>query len=297
MTGFALTVQRLAVRDQVLILGQVAGMRTKDGWFQTSDVDMLCQELRIPKPSNTSSSLSRLRASKLLVQRSGKARWSLSPTGRLRVEEVLGEFPYETIQAELAGTPGAEYAHERHSVIPPSFAPPKWKPAIARLLEQFPFETNVFLMTRYPKDKSTRPDPLAPLFDRMRDAVRRHGLTLHLASDRQADDVLADNVVAHMWACQYGIGLLEDRDPDRAGLNSNMLIELGSMLVMGRRCKILKDAAAPYPPSDLAGQIYTKVDLDDPTTVVDAVHRWIAYDLGLGRCDHCPSDHFTDTAP
>jgi hypothetical protein len=34
-------------------------------------------------------------------------------------------------------------------------------------------------------------------------------LNLHLASDRQLDDDLLGNVAAYMWACQFGIGILE----------------------------------------------------------------------------------------
>lgn len=209
--------------------------------------------------------------------------------GKERAIELIGEFHYQEIDAELASTPGAEFADEKHTVIPPLFAPPRWQQGISRLLVRFPFERNVFLMTRFPKSEGDTHDPLEALIGQMRVAVSNHGLMLHLASDRQADDDLFGNVGAHMWACQYGIGILENRDPNQSGLNSNMLIELGSMLIMGRRCKILKDKDAPYPPTDLSGQIYTTVNVDDPKSVIKAVHVWIAEDLGLGRCAECPT--------
>jgi hypothetical protein len=96
-------------------------------------------------------------------------------------------------------------------VIPAELAPPKWLNSIERLTQRFPFETNVFLMTRFPQDDTdTRYlDPIRPAIDVIREALRSHGLNLHLASDRQLDDDLLGNVAAYMWACQFGIGILE----------------------------------------------------------------------------------------
>lgn len=188
------------------------------------------------------------------------------------------------------GVPGAEFAHEKHSLIPPSLAPHRWQLGIANLLSRFPFETNVFCMTRFPKrdGEGEEPDPNQGVIDIMRDVIQKHGMHLHLASDRQADDDLFGNVGAHMWACKYGIGLLENRGSSNGELNDKVLIELGSMLVMGRRCAILKDKGAPRPPSDLSGQIYKSVDFTDRPQTAAAVHRWLTDDLGLPRCSECP---------
>jgi hypothetical protein len=166
---------------------------------------------------------------------------------------------------------------------------------LQRHLERFPIEKSVFCMTRFPKPGDPNsPDPQQTVIDTIRLAAAKHGLTLHLASDRQIVDDLFGNVVAHMWACQYGIGLLENRGPKADGLNDNVLIELGSMLIMGRRCAILKDRNAPSPPSDLSAQIYKSVDFDDPQQVADATHVWLAEDLALGRCDQCPAPNRTN---
>jgi len=78
--------------------------------------------------------------------------------------------------------------------------------------------------------------------------------------------------------------------PDRHGegsLNDNVLIEVGSMLMTGRRCAILKDPSAPAPPTDLSGQIYKSVDVDNLELDTKLTHRWIAEDLGLGTCPEC----------
>jgi hypothetical protein len=98
---------------------------------------------------------------------------------------------------------------------------------------------------------------------------------VHLASDRQLEDDLLGNVAAYLWACKYGIGLVEDRV--ERGLNYNA----------GVTCAILRDSTAPSLPTDLAGQIYKSVDFAQLATVRAATHRWLAEDLGLGRCPGC----------
>jgi hypothetical protein len=156
----------------------------------------------------------------------------------------------------------------------------RWKEGIERMLERFPFETNVFCMTRFPADDDAVPDPVARVIDVARDELQRHGLTLHLASDRQFEDDLLGNVGAYMWACKYGLGLLEARVDAR--LNYNAVIELGSMIVMGRRCTMLKDLTAPNLPTDLSGQIYKSLDFENLDDAQDAVRHWVVEDLGIG---------------
>jgi hypothetical protein len=57
----------------------------------------------------------------------------------------------------------------------------------------------------------------------------------------------------------------------------------------GRRVALLKDAETPDMPTDYVGHIYKSVDFQDPETVGDTAHAWVADDLMLGPCAHCPS--------
>jgi hypothetical protein len=107
------------------------------------------------------------------------------------------------------------------------------------------------------------------------------GLEFHLASDRAIVDDLWDNVTAHMWACRYGVALFEDR-VDR-GLNHNLLIEVGAMIMSGRRCALLKDGSIDKMPTDFVGMIYKSVDLSVEETVAEVVRGWISNDLAVGR--------------
>jgi len=51
------------------------------------------------------------------------------------------------------------------------------------------------------------------------------------------------------------------------GVNYNLTIEVGGMLMTGRRCALLKDSSIERLPTDLVGQIYKPVELQKPSTV------------------------------
>jgi hypothetical protein len=98
-------------------------------------------------------------------------------------------------------------------------------------------------------------------------------------------DDLWTNVLAHMWACRYGIAFVEDIEG--LGLNYNLTIEVGGMLVTGRRTALLRDVGVEQLPTDLVGKIYKSVNLHAKDTVRSAVHGWLATDLVLGKCESC----------
>jgi hypothetical protein len=265
------------------VVGQLAGLHNGDGWFRPVQVDELLEVLRVPG-GNTSRALGLLETERLVLRRrAGGGVWALTPLGEERVLELFGALDPNALAPQLEGLPGAEFGHELHTIIPPSLAPIRWAAGIERLLKEYPFDTNVFCMTRFPKDED---DVVGPVVEAAREALDSHGLTLHLASDRVIDEDLLANVAAHMWACQYGVALFEDRTD--AGLNLNLLIEVGAMVTSGRRCALLKDTTAPAMPTDLVGQIYKPVDFDDVSGISAVLHEWAADDLGLGRRHSCP---------
>jgi hypothetical protein len=196
----------------------------------------------------------------------------------------------EEVETEIALVGSAELSHAQHPLIPPELAPVRWAPAIKNLLDVFPFESNVFCMTRFPKDEreTEYPDPVREVIRSARDVLGGHGLRLHLASDRNADDELFGNIAAHMWACKYGIGLFETRFGD--DFNDNLQIEVGGMLMAGRRVALLKDRDTPDMPTDFIGHIYKSANFDDLTEVEAQLHAWAAKDLGLGPCGSCPPE-------
>jgi hypothetical protein len=257
-------------------------MRNRDRWFSTGDVEAMFEAFRIPVPGNTAATLGRL-ASKdkqLVVRRTKPPPWSLTPKGRQTVLQVLGEIDPGKLEAQLLNLPGAELAETRQAILPPGLAPPKWTTGIKELLDRYPFETNVLCITRFPREN--RPDdPIRDVIETVKKALDEHGLRLHLASDAIVEDTLFANVAAYMWACRYGFALFEDRVDE--GVNYNVVIEVGSMVMAGRQTALLKDTTVPELPTDLVGHIYKPVDFEDLDAVARAAHSWAVDDLGLSR--------------
>jgi hypothetical protein len=152
-------------------------------------------------------------------------------------------------------------------------------------LADHPFDRNVFGMTRFPEDADIEQDPVAPILDVARRVCTSHGLEFHMASGRAISDDLWTNVAGHMWASRYGIAFFEDRLG--RGVNYNLTIEVGAMIMTGRRCALIKDSSIERLPTDLVGRIYKEINLENLEEVEEALHTWVRDDLGLGPCETC----------
>jgi hypothetical protein len=201
---------------------------------------------------------------------------------------MFRDIDLAALVAEAASERPSLLGSTTHPLIPPALAPPELLHALRAFLDDHPFDSNVFGMTRFPDEQDeSNPDPVAAALEAAMTACRAHGLEFHLASDRMIVDDLWANVAAHMWSCRYGIAFFEDRRG--RGINYNLTIEVGSMLIAGRRLALLKDRSIERLPTDLVGKIYKGVDLDIPSTIEDAIHRWLRDDLMLGSCASCPT--------
>lgn len=271
----------------MLAVTHLATERSDDGQTAPAEINVAFDQLRLLRPSNVSQFLTSLQKKELVVRNPKSKRWSLTPEGREAVRELVGKLDLPAIEGEMLAAGSAELSQARHPVIPPELAPVRWGASIRRLLDEFPFETNVFCMTRFPKDEAETeyPDPVKDVIAAAREVLSLHGLRLHLASDRTAEDELFGNIAGHIWACKYGIGLFETRFGE--DFNDNLQIEVGAMLITGRRVALLKDLGTPDMPTDFVGHIYKPVDFEDINAVLAELHRWVANDLALGRCTSC----------
>ena len=260
--------------DRVLVVGHIAGLRGRKIHFTRTQVDGVFADLRIPAPKNTGAVLSRLGKRGLLIQPTS-GHWTLTPMGEARVADLgvtIGAADFHTDYA-------SELASSTHHTIGTEFAPLPLVGPIGAFLKHHPFDRNVFGISRYPGDGDTN-DLLNSCFSVARSTLNEYALEFHLASDRNVADELWPNVAASMWACRYGVAFIESRvEPD---VNRNVLIEVGAMLMTGRRCVLLRDASVGSMPTDLVGHIYKPVDLSDPITIESAMREWCEYDLGLG---------------
>lgn len=258
-------------------------MRSETASFTTADVSALLTRLRLPPVANVSASLGRLRSQRLLM-RPERDLWSLTPLGEARLSSEAAHVPTLALAVDLGQVDGSEFGERHHPLIPPFLGPMGAAPGLRRILDATAFEQNVMLITRFPKGPE---DHFAQLIPRLREVVAGHGLTLQVASDGLAEDTLWANVVTYMWASKYAIVLMDSAD---GVLNSNVLIEIGGMLMTGRRCAILRDVSVPAMPSDLVGHIYKATDLSDHDSSAEEIHKWIRDDLGLPACPGCPAD-------
>jgi hypothetical protein len=239
-------------------------------------------QIGLPRPARTSNVLGKLEREQALTRVKGArgAAWKLTPEGRARSEELASDMDLAALLAEAAEPTATVLGKTPHPVIPPSLAPPVLLGPLHAFLAQFPFERNVFGMTRFPgKPENGELDPIAPALQKARAVCELHGFVFHLASDRNILDDLWPNVTAHMWGCRYGVAFVEERTP--RGLNYNLTIEIGSCLVLGRRIALLKDEPVKKLPTDLVGHIFIEVNLDDPSTVESALEDWITNTLSM----------------
>lgn len=282
--GVRLRLQHLPQGMQMLAVGALAALTSRSDTFTTTEVVNVLATLRLPPVANPSAVLGRLRTRRLLMRPTAST-WSLTPLGHDLLAKEAAAVSVPALAVELGQTPGAELGETRLSVIPPFLGPLAGNPGLAQLLSQTDFDRNVMLITRFPKSAD---DPFAELIGKIRVAVAEHGLVLQVASDSAVEDTLWANVVTYMWASKYAIVLMDKADD---ALNSNVLIEVGGMLMTGRKCAILKDESIKVMPSDIAGHIYRATDLSDHVASVAEVHKWLRDDLNSAACENCPAKH------
>lgn len=256
-------------QDQTLIMAHIAALRQSDRVAAPAHIRDAFVALRVPPPANISNYLNRLARDQLVMQVS-PATWALTPLGGERIRHLMEGTTDKALMAleQIAEEPAL--AAVPHHLIPPELAPGQFHEGIGRFLEGHPFERNVFGISRYSRSDS---DPMDQALSMSREACSQSGFEFHLASDRTVEDFLLSNVAACMWACRYGIAVLENRVGE--GLNYNVVLEVGAMIATGRRCLLLKDSSCPDLPTDLVGHIYSSINLEAPETVSDAVNSWL----------------------
>lgn len=280
-------VQRMTMADQALVLASIATERSEDDTFSGRAILGLFEDTALPAPAKIGNVFNTLKTAGQATPAKAHGAWKLTPVGKQRVAELIGDDAAALIAESLPG--GADLGHLRHPLIPASLAPPQLMRPVAEFTKSSPSAGHVFGMTRFPDDEEEPdgPDPVAGALEVANDALDGHGLRFLLASQRALVDDLWGNVQAHMWSSNYGIAFFENRR--ERGMNYNLVIEVGAMLMAGRRCLLLKDSSIDKLPTDLVGFIYKPIDLDDPATVTAAVHEWARDDLSLGKCPDCAS--------
>lgn len=271
-----LHIQRLdSYVDQTLVLAHVAQLRSQDRTISPRGIEDTFLNLRIPLPSNVSQNLAIL-SKRGLMLRLAPGRWALTPEGKEAIRQLMAGVKDSALREY--DTPGSEalLGDAPHYLLSPDLAPAKFQSGISRFREGHPFERNVFLISRSPRDEA---DPVGPAIETCRSACEDAGMEMHVATDRAVEELLFGNIAAAMWACQYAVALFEDHRGE--GVNTNVALEVGGMLITGRQCLLLKDDTVERLPTDLVGHLYQPVDITNHNALSETVTRWLGSDLGL----------------
>lgn len=277
----ALKLQQLDLHLQTLVLGQLVASRSEGGAFAPAAVLQVFHDFGLPAPGKIGNVFTAVTSKKWFAKQPQRGTYKVTPTGHAKVREQMTGLDMVALVAESANENAPVLGQTEHALVPVHMAPPALVRPLRAFLADHPFDTNVFGMTRFPDAKAETADPVGRALAVVKETCSEVGLEFHLASDRAIVDDLWANVTAHMWACRYGVALFEDRV--ERGLNHNLLIEVGAMLMAGRRCALLKDGSIERMPTDFVGMIYKSVDLSAEETVATTVRSWLGDDLRIGN--------------
>jgi hypothetical protein len=149
-----------------------------------------------------------------------------------------------------------------------------------KLLDAFhqvaPFEKSVFVMTKYPDQKSTGllDTQLGAVIKAVCDAVERCQFAPRLAWEKDYHAGLWDNVELYLLGCHRGIAIVEGRY--KPELNPNVAMEWGWMRGLGRNVLYLVEETFDQKRADWSGLIEHSFAWDDPVKdIPGAVHKWL----------------------
>ena len=129
------------------------------------------------------------------------------------------------------------------------------------------FESNVFIMTRFPAAGKAGAERLNEVIDRVKTAVADRGYMPRMASHAVHHAWLWDNVELNMLGSKYGVAILEDQcQPE---LNPNVAMEWGWMLGMGREVLMLREKHFGHLRADWAGRLDKTFAWDDPGSGIE----------------------------
>jgi hypothetical protein len=136
------------------------------------------------------------------------------------------------------------------------------------------YEQNVFLMMRF---KET--EHFEEITRVVRGTLRRYGLHVLRADDKEYSEDLWANVCVYALGCKCGVAVFEEIDERE--FNPNIALEPGFMMAQGKRCLLLKDKRMPKLPTDVMGKLYKTFDsYKIPQTIARQLRSWLV-DIGV----------------
>ena len=182
---------------------------------------------------------------------------------------VKGSSPLET-NAELGGPVGKPCIIEAKM-------PVEIQESLKRFEVDYPDETKVaFIMMRFSKTRS---------HDEVVDAVKKSLKTNHItglrADDKEYHEDTLWNIRTYLNGCSFGIAIFERIESE--DYNSNVGLEVGYTLALGKKVCLLKDQTMKTLQSDLMGRLYQPFDTRDASNCIPKVlTKWLK-DWGFAK--------------
>ena len=123
-----------------------------------------------------------------------------------------------------------------------------------------------------------------PAHDEVAETVKRtlelNNITGLRADDKEYHHDTFWNILTYVHYCGFGIAIFERIESD--DYNSNVGLEIGYTLALGKKVCLLKDKTLKTLQSDLMGRLYREFDTRDWKTIPDVLDKWLK-DWGLAK--------------
>lgn len=112
------------------------------------------------------------------------------------------------------------------------------------------------------------------------EGLEEHGMSAVRADDRDYTGELWSNIEVYLTGCQYGIAVFEDIN--QSDYNSNVSLELGYLMGLGKRTLLLKEKRLPELPTDVVHRLYKEFDgYDIENSIKREIGEWTTKDLRI----------------
>jgi uncharacterized protein YodC (DUF2158 family)/nucleoside 2-deoxyribosyltransferase len=126
-----------------------------------------------------------------------------------------------------------------------------------------------FIMMRFGRTRSHD-----EMVESVKSTLATYGIIGLRADDKQYNDDLFSNIQTYIHGCGFGIAIFERIDSD--DYNSNVGLEIGYTIALGKKVCLLKDQTMRTLQSDLMGRLYQPFDTRDASNCIPKVlTKWL----------------------
>ncbi len=190
------------------------------------------------------------------------------------IRKIIGLLTINTLK--FGGAPGTAIQHlgfiQSIPDLPSELFPPHLVGHVGKIekfLKKYPFDTNVFIMTRYEKASSKLYLAIKKTINEYHENDKTFNAII--ANEHSLTDDMY-NWQACLISSKYGIAIF-DSLPRKPIFNPNVTYELGMMHFLQRKCLLLKNKNIQKMPSDFFHKIYENYNSNEESLKI--VKSWL----------------------